>query len=78
MANAREAALKMIGELIPGATICPSQIARAIASQNGWREEMRAVHSAVDNLLSEGIVSLSWKGQRLHKRNGPYRISSNS
>lgn len=35
---------------------------------------MPVVHLAVDQLLAEGRVTLSWKGKPLHGRAGPYRI----
>jgi hypothetical protein len=63
------------------ATICPSEVARAIANDreiklaaDDWRSVMPAVHNAVDVLVSEGRVQLSWKGVRLGTRVGPYRI----
>jgi hypothetical protein len=39
-----------------------------------WRSAMPAVHEAIDELVSDGLVQLSWKGQPLAKRAGPYRI----
>jgi hypothetical protein len=35
---------------------------------------MPAVHAAVDLLVADGIVRLSWKGRKLEARAGPYRI----
>lgn len=35
---------------------------------------MPAVHSAVDSLVAEGLVRLSWKGEAIPVRDGPYRI----
>lgn len=35
---------------------------------------MPAVHAAVDRLLDDGLVRLSWKGRALAVRAGPYRI----
>ncbi len=35
---------------------------------------MPIVHSAVDGLVAEGLVRLSWKGEPLDERAGPYRI----
>ncbi|WP_309547008.1 hypothetical protein [Sphingomonas sp. SUN019] len=35
---------------------------------------MPAVHAAVDQLVDEGLVRLSWKGRKLVTRAGPYRI----
>ncbi|WP_031342339.1 DUF3253 domain-containing protein [Novosphingobium lindaniclasticum] len=76
--NARDAALQLLGARRAGATICPSEVARALAGKDDWREAMPAVHAAVDALVSEGLVDLSWKGQGLARRSGPYRISRRS
>lgn len=43
-----------------------------------WRDAMPQVHAAIDALLSEGLVSLSWKGEPLKARAGPYRIACRS
>jgi hypothetical protein len=66
-------ALSLLARRAPGATICPSEVARAIAQD--WRGAMPLVHTAVDGLVSDGLVRLSWKGQALEARSGPYRIS---
>jgi hypothetical protein len=39
-----------------------------------WREEMPVVHAAIDQLVAEGLVELSWKGKVMASRDGPYRI----
>ncbi len=39
-----------------------------------WRDAMPVVHAAVDQLLADGLVTLSWKGTPLSVRGGPYRI----
>ncbi|MFK3891249.1 DUF3253 domain-containing protein [Sphingomonas sp. NPDC079357] len=62
----------MLASRAPDATICPSEIARAIAPD--WREAMPQVHAAIDGLLQAGLVRLSWKGELLARRSGPYRI----
>lgn len=52
-------------------------MARALAAEAGkadWRAEMPAVHEAVDAMATEGLVRLSWKGEPLPTREGPYRI----
>ena len=58
------------------ATICPSEVARAMAAgwPAEWRDAMPRVHAAVDRLLGEDRVRLSWKGLPLTTRAGPYRI----
>lgn len=78
--DAREVVLALLTARAPGATICPSEAARALAAADpavvnaDWREAMPTVHAAVDRLIAEGLVRLSWKGQPLAARAGPYRI----
>ncbi|WP_293881248.1 DUF3253 domain-containing protein [Sphingomonas sp.] len=64
--------LLLLARRAPDATICPSEVARAIAPD--WRGAMPAVHAAVDGLVHDGRVRLSWKGRTLATRSGPYRI----
>ena len=73
MTDPRTAVLSLLAHRAPDATICPSEVARAIAPD--WRGVMPAVHAAVDGLVRDGLVQLSWKGRRLAARSGPYRIS---
>lgn len=59
----------------PTATLCPSEVARALAENDGgWRGRMDEVHAAVDAMLAAGEIALSWKGATLPRREGPYRI----
>jgi hypothetical protein len=67
--------LTLLAARAPGATVCPSEVARSLAGAGGdWRAWMPAVHAAVDRLVADGRVRLSWKGQSLAERQGPYRI----
>lgn len=72
--------LALLGKRAPGATVCPSEVARAMVatsaepSAGDWRSAMPAVHAAVDRLVAQGRVQLSWKGRTLATRAGPYRI----
>lgn len=76
----RAVTLKLLSGRVAEATVCPSEVARAIVDEDGssptvsWRSLMPIVHAAVDELLSKGLVRLSWKGKPLNIRNGPYRI----
>ena len=73
----RAAALALLAARAPGATVCPSEVARAVAAASGtadWRGGMPAVHAAIDSLVADGAVRLSWKGAALPARDGPYRI----
>lgn len=73
MIDPRTATLSLLARREANATICPSEVARAIAPD--WRQAMPAVHAAIDELLCDGLVRLSWKGRPLATRSGPYRIS---
>jgi hypothetical protein len=58
-----------------GRTLCPSEVARKLATVGeSWRDRMAEVHAAVDGLLARQSVALSWKGAPLTRREGPYRI----
>ena len=60
-----------------GATVCPSEVARVMAAAVGtadWRGEMPAVHGEIDRMVAEGLIRLSWKGEAMPARDGPYRI----
>ena len=73
--DAREATLALLGARAEDATVCPSEVARALTvATREWREAMPEVHAAVDQMVSDGLVRLSWKGRRLATRAGPYRI----
>lgn len=80
--TARAATLALLALREPGATICPSDVGRALSvaesadanTASSWRSAMPMVHDAVDSLVAEGLIALSWKGQRLLSRSGPYRI----
>ncbi|HEX8124921.1 MAG TPA: DUF3253 domain-containing protein [Allosphingosinicella sp.] len=75
--DARATTLALLDGRAAGATICPSEVARAVAAATGtadWRSGMAAVHVAVDSLVAQGLVRLSWKGEAMPARDGPYRI----
>lgn len=74
------AVLRLLANRAPSATVCPSEVARSICDASGdygaeeWRALMPVVHAAVDRLVTEGRLQLSWKGRTLPSRVGPYRI----
>jgi hypothetical protein len=80
MMDARDITLTLLAARPAGGTICPSEVARALAISetharpDAWREAMPAVHATIDRLAAEGLVRLSWKGAALPRRTGPYRI----
>lgn len=75
--------LAMLAGRTLGTTMCPSEVARALIDESnvcevgkaGWRARMPDVHAAVDALIAEGHIALSWKGAPLDRRDGPYRIA---
>lgn len=73
-ADAGQTVLALLAARAPDATVCPSEVARVMAAGKDWRMVMPVVHSAVDRLLEKGVIRLSWKGQHLTSRAGPYRI----
>lgn len=77
----RAATLALLASRAPEATVCPSEVARALAAAAGkddWRGEMAAVHAAIDAMVAQGVVRLSWKGKPMPVREGPYRIGRSS
>lgn len=79
--DARTVALKLLDRRPDQATICPSEVARAIASKAGadptgqaWRAVMPVVHAAIDQIVDDGLIELSWKRKNMPSRSGPYRI----
>lgn len=78
MTTPRRLTLELLETRAADATVCPSEVARALATAAGdpaaWRDEMAAVHDAIDALLRDGQIRLSWKGRPLTNRAGPYRI----
>lgn len=78
--DARDEALAILGTRALTATICPSEVARSLARkaqggpQSDWRSRMGEVHAAIDGLVEDGLVCLSWKGKAMGARAGPYRI----
>ena len=70
--------VSMLANRAADATLCPSEVARALVVENKseeWRTAMPVVHAAADALLHSGSVKLSWKGKPLKTRSGPYRIA---
>ena len=71
--------LALLAGRAEAATLCPSEVARALAAgaapgADDWRGEMVGVHEAVAQLAAKGLVRLSWKGRARKVGDGPYRI----
>ena len=65
--------MALLAARAPAATVCPSEVARALAAD--WRTAMPIVHAAVDRLVDRKLIRLSWKGKAMERRDGPYRIA---
>ena len=77
--NARDATLALLSCREPDGTVCPSEVAKSLAVESEpatatWRDKMPEVHAAVEQLLDDGLIRISWKGKALAGRAGPYRI----
>lgn len=60
-----------------GATVCPSEVARALAGENGpWRELMPAVRDAAAELVRKGLLSVTRHGEEVNAMSdgGPIRL----
>lgn len=60
-----------------GATVCPSEVARALAGADGpWRELMPAVREVAAELVKKGRLSVTRQGQEVDAvaAGGPIRL----
>ena len=59
----------------PGATICPSEAARAVDPE-GWRELMPSARAAAGRLAARGLVEVTQAGEVVDVRTarGPVRV----
>ena len=71
--------LELLGQRAPGATICPSDAARA-AHPDDWREWMEPVRVVARRLVAEGVVTITQRGEAVDPTTptkGPIRIRLN-
>ncbi len=67
----------MVAARAEGATICPSEVARILAGDDGpWRELMPAVREAAARLVSRGLLSVTRHGEEVDPvvGGGPIRL----
>ncbi|MGB3808284.1 MAG: DUF3253 domain-containing protein [Erythrobacter sp.] len=80
-AKAKDAILRLIKERGPAKSICPSEAARAVATEaNDWRDCMPDVHEAVRTLHAQGLITVTVRGEPIDPGReggprGPYRIA---
>ncbi len=77
--------LALLDQRAAGATICPSEAARSVASENGgiddeWRELMEPARRAARRLVAADLVDITQKGQVVDPSTakGPIRIRRRS
>ena len=70
------AILGLLADRARGATICPSEAARAVAGDQGWRELMEPARRAGRRLVTRGEVQITQKGRVVDPSTakGPIRI----
>ena len=73
----RAAIEALVGARAEGATVCPSEVARALAGADGpWRTLMPDVRSAAAELAREGRLSVTRGGKEVDalSAGGPIRL----
>lgn len=70
--------LSLLSQRARGATLCPSEIARAHSPED-WRGMLESVRRAARRLAAKGEVVITQKGQRVDPSHakGPIRIRRN-
>lgn len=70
------AILDLLAQRRAGATICPSDAARAVGSDDDWRELMEPARQAASRLVAAGQVEITQGGKvvDLASATGPIRI----
>jgi len=70
------AVLALLDARAGGATVCPSEAARAVGNQDSWRDLMEPARSAARRLVAAGEVEITQHGQVVDPSTGtgPIRI----
>ena len=68
--------LDLLAKRATGATICPSDAARAVGTESGWRDLMEPARRAARRLVDSGDVEITQKGRVVDPTTakGPIRI----
>ncbi|MDQ1104781.1 DUF3253 domain-containing protein [Nocardioides zeae] len=75
------AVLDLLDRRADGATICPSEVARAVAAEGQeWRDLMDPVRAAVGRLVERDAVDVTQRGEvvDLASARGPIRVRRRS
>lgn len=75
-ADARKAILDLLEDRDAGKTICPSDAARALGGDDGFRPLMDVVRDAAGDLVGEGRIEVTQHGEPvdLGDAKGPIRL----
>jgi hypothetical protein len=68
--------LSLLDQRAPTSTICPSDAARAVGTEDGWRQLMDPARDAAQRLVDAGDVEITQGGRvvELSRATGPIRI----
>ena len=71
-----DAILSLLARRDPGKTICPSEAARALGGDDGFRPYMDTVRDAARDLVARGELEVTQKGEvvDLDAARGPIRL----
>ena len=62
-ADAAEAIIRLLEKREPGKTICPSDAARDLVGDEGFRELMPTVRAAARDLVAAGRIDVTQRGE---------------
>ena len=65
LADAKRAILELLARRAPGKTICPSDAARALGGDDGFRSLMPVVRDAARALVAAGRIEVTKSGRRV-------------
>jgi len=70
------ALLDLLSRRARGATVCPSEVARAVGGEQGWRPLMEPSRSAARRLVARGEVEITQGGRVVDgsTAKGPIRV----
>lgn len=69
--------LTLLASRAPSASICPSDVARALSSDEGvWRAQTPAIRRVPAQLAEDGSVKVTWGSEEVDalSRGGPIRV----
>jgi hypothetical protein len=75
-ADARSAILDLLAQRAPGKTICPSEAARVLGGDHGFRAHMDVTRAAAVELAREGALEITQGGEPVDPATarGPIRL----